>query len=347
MNKILVVMTGGTICSFSHGYTNENRQNVRSLDQKRSTHLLTLNFYNSDSPFTDKVEFETISPVNTFSENMSIPVWNKLIACLKQIEFKNYSGVIIAHGTDTLAYTSSLMALLLKGVGVPVFIVSSNHPIDGSYPNSNGSENFNIATELICQGVLPDVYVPYKNSDGKMYIHMASRLNQCGDYSEDFFSEGAVSPQDILQKDFPKDENESQWNMLLNRIGEIKKRVLVIKPYVGIDYSGYNLEPFSAVLHGTYHSGTVITSAESYSDSIEYLLEMCVNRKIPLYLSPCRENGDIYDTLPKALAKGAIPLFGETFEMSYIKLLISFCLDMSECERVKFLGSLSNVGGNN
>ena len=42
-----------------------------------------------------------------------------------------YDGVIVAHGTDTLAYSSSLLALAAcTGSALPVTIVSSNYTLD-------------------------------------------------------------------------------------------------------------------------------------------------------------------------------------------------------------------------
>lgn len=197
MKKILVIMTGGTICSFAKGYTEDSVQNVRSLDESRSTRLLTQNYYKSKSLYKYRVNFETESPINTFSENMTPGLWNGLLGYLKTVDFQQFSGVIIAHGTDTLAYTSALLALALTGIEVPVFVVSSNHPIDGSFPASNGSENFNTAVDLICENIVPGVYVPYKNTDGKMYIHNAAHINQCGDYTENFYSKTAVLLDDV------------------------------------------------------------------------------------------------------------------------------------------------------
>ena len=119
--NILLILTGGTICSFS----NSNRE--QSADTKKAQTVIVENFRKSTSVYSseDCVAFNPISPLNMLSENMNINSWNTLINSLKEQNFSSCDGVIILHGTDTLAYTASLLSLLLAGITVPVIMVSS------------------------------------------------------------------------------------------------------------------------------------------------------------------------------------------------------------------------------
>lgn len=49
-------------------------------------------------------------------------------------------GVILTHGTDTLAYTANLLALALEGTALPVILVSSHTP--PTDPAANGHRHF-------------------------------------------------------------------------------------------------------------------------------------------------------------------------------------------------------------
>ncbi len=343
MKKILIVLTGGTICS-------EYRGSVKYQGDKTET-VLENSFENSGSPFANSVIFKSTENYGIFSENMTVSKWNKLIDIFRNMpEFRDtaavkgdypslcgrkissdenvFDGIIIAHGTDTLAYSAALFSILLKNMGVPVFLVSSNEAL--SSERANGKANFAAAVECICNGIKPDVYVTYKNSDGKMYLHLASRLMQCPNYSENFHSAGELDisalTADEISEILPKSTHiydgktvdifENWW---------LENSVLKINPYVGLDYDFFDFSKVKAVLHGTYHSGTVCSeTAEKadYINSVIYLSEKCGD--IPLYVSPSDFGGGTYETVHTAAKNAKIKFVnGFTDEMLYAKLLIA------------------------
>jgi len=159
--KILVILTGGTICSS----TDEKGQRYSDAENVK----IVGHFQNSDSPFSGKVKFDKEIPLDTLSENMTVSKWNTLLETLKAVKYGDYKGIIILHGTDTLAYTASLLAITLAGIPVPVCLVSSQLPLDKD--GTNGHANFRAAAELILNGIAPNVYAVYRNSDGVIYVH--------------------------------------------------------------------------------------------------------------------------------------------------------------------------------
>ena len=178
-NKILLILTGGTICSFA------DKSGEKKPDTKKAEYLIKEIFKASDSPCKG-VKFDDKIPMSILSENMSPEHWNKLIEKLRGYNMENYKGVIILHGTDTLAYTSAMLSLVLAGLSVPVFMVSSQLPL--TEENANGNDNFRVAVELIMKGIKPNVYVPYRNMSGDMFIHLGAHINQCPNFSNDFHS---------------------------------------------------------------------------------------------------------------------------------------------------------------
>jgi len=281
---------------------------------------------------------------------MTVDKWNKIIDTYrKYVQASSeqtggrYDGVIFAHGTDTLAYSAALFSLVLGNTDVPVFFVSSNARLDSG--RANGNDNFRCAVECICRGITPNVYVSYKNiSDGKMYLHLASRLQQCENYSEDFYSVGAMDVTAIdednykeffrvLEGQYPSTSRKS----LVDVHGDWKLSdcVLMIKPYVGLNYDAFDYKQFKAVLHGTFHSGTACaeqtetacaagqteivcaadqteivcagqTDAEpefSYGkNSILRMIDICASlsdagKSVDIYYSPSKLAGEVYDTV--------------------------------------------------
>lgn len=327
MKKILLILVGGTIC------TALGSDGTLSVNDAASARLVE-NFKKSDSEFVNEVDFDVTENLYILSENLTIDKWNKMLQTYKNhIKRDNYDGVIFAHGTDTLAYSASIFSQILADTDVPVFFVAAQARLDVS--RTNGNENFRAAVECICRGLVPNVYVAYKNpSDGKMLLHLASRLEQCDNYTEDLHSNGAIDITNIdndkikeISHAFP---SEKRKVMIDKDKLVLKECVMMITPYVGINYGAYDYSRFSAVLHGTYHSGTACVEESLSEHSILYMIDKCSAMGVDSFFSPSRYQGEIYETIseiskyePKGGKKIGF-LYGMTDECAYAKLLIAY-----------------------
>lgn len=335
--KILVIMTGGTICS-SVGEDGKRFSDVESVKIVKS-------FIEGESPYRDKIDFETIMPLDVLSENLTVPGWNTLINVFKtKVQWDNYSGIIVLHGTDTLAYTSSLLAVLLSGAPIPIIMVSAQLPL--SEPGTNGHINFRAAAELIVNGIAPNVYAVYQNSDGVIYLHFGAHLLQCANYSDDFFSGDKMIIENPENADLPGKAFETE-SMYINKIDELKPSVLSLVPYVGIDYSRYSLEGVKAVVHGTFHSESVCVERKNGKEgygkfSVLSLLDRCKEMDIPLFLAPCSPTAFKYESTGDALKSGALNIEGTTFEMAYVKTMLGCALGYRKKELAEFVNKSIN-----
>lgn len=352
--KILIILTGGTICSFA----NENGE--QQADTSRAETLIVKNFRASDSKFRDEsaVSFYTRRPLNVLSENMTVKHWNTLISKLRRYNFSKYDGVIILHGTDTLAYTSSLLSMLLAGIGKPVFMVSSQLPLYER--ESNGNDNFKTAVEHIVRGIEPNVYVAYRNdyveinqNRSVMYIHYGAHLLQCQNHSNNFYSFD-MTP--IEEGEFFKGVAAPSREALLYEIGRLKNCVLKIEPYVNIDYSRYSLRGVRAVLHHTYHSSTMAVNPYhsdvtleneakiNYGrDSIMHLKKRCDAAGADLFIEPCDKKRTYrYATTGIVLRSGAFAIYRTTAETAYVKLLIGCAMGAKGSELENFVNTEIN-----
>ena len=356
MKNILLILVGGTIC------TAVNDEGTLSVSDAAGS-MLKDYFYKSDSEFAhkEKVKIHCTENLHVLSENMTVGKWNEILDTYRSYVGKNeYDGIIFAHGTDTLAYSAALFSLILSNTPVPVFFVSSNKRLD--LIAANGNANFRCAVECICRGIRPNVYVPYKNiSDGRMYLHMASRLRQCANYSEDFFSKDAVEISDSseqsykiafgeLEKLYPQKMPAEAVNVFGD--WRLSDCVLMITPYVGINYEAYNYDAFRAVLHGTFHSGTAC--AEQTRDSEYYgrssilkMVDLCADNSADLYVSPAKSEGEVYETVRiienhEAKGKKVRYLYGCTNEMAYAKILLAYSVFDSREQITSFLAAEVN-----
>lgn len=72
----------------------------------------------------------------------------------------DYDGVVITHGTDTLAYTASMLSFMLRGLGKPVIFTGAQKPISDLM--SDGRRNLEAAFAAAVSGT-PGVYVLFDN----------------------------------------------------------------------------------------------------------------------------------------------------------------------------------------
>ncbi len=356
MKKILLILVGGTIC------TSLSEDRILSVD-KGAGALLKANFENSDSAYADKVEFSLSDNLFILSENLTVEKWNLMIEAYRNLtRGKKYDGIIFAHGTDTLAYSASLFSMLLSKTDIPVFFVSANERLKSE--RSNGNANFRYAVECICRGISPNVYVTYKNlSDGQMYLHLASRLEQCKNYSEDFYSVGALNITNIsdsnckeyfdkLKKLYPQEKRKSFINIYDDF--KLSECVLMISPYIGINYDAFKFDRYSAVLHGTFHSGTACAEKTEHcpeytSNSILHMIDICANSEpvVDTYLSPSWLSGDIYESVGiignhRANNQQIKFLYGYTTETAYAKLLLAYSVLKNKEQIAAFLDTECN-----
>ena len=57
--------------------------------------------------------------------------------------YKTQDGIVIIHGTDTMAYTSSMLSHMLDGIPIPVILTGSQLSIEN--PVADALENMRVA----------------------------------------------------------------------------------------------------------------------------------------------------------------------------------------------------------
>ncbi|QQR93082.1 MAG: Glu-tRNA(Gln) amidotransferase subunit GatD [Candidatus Iainarchaeum archaeon] len=83
------------------------------------------------------------SPFTKLSENMIPNDWIRLAhVCAQELNKKEIRGVLLTHGTDTLAYTAAALSFFLKNISKPLILVGAQRSSD----RGSSDANFN----LIC-----------------------------------------------------------------------------------------------------------------------------------------------------------------------------------------------------
>ncbi len=131
--KILIIYTGGTIGMI------KTPQGLQPFD---FSHLMSnvpkLGNLGYD---IDSVQFKT--PID--SSNMNPTYWGMIVKDIAD-NYDKYDGFVVLHGTDTMAYTASALAFMLRNLRKPVVITGSQLPIGDV--REDGTQNLISAVEV-------------------------------------------------------------------------------------------------------------------------------------------------------------------------------------------------------
>ena len=133
--RILLLTTGGTIASVPGGEGLEPRRSdvmERELNQLRTYYDITV---------------EDVMCLD--SSNIQPEQW-QTIARQVFLRRSDFDGIVISHGTDTMAYTASAVTFMLPNIDVPVVFTGSQLPLADFL--SDGPDNLRTAFAMAASG---------------------------------------------------------------------------------------------------------------------------------------------------------------------------------------------------
>ena len=111
MKRILLLTTGGTIASRLKGEGLEPDPDLSLIPEAlRELYDVTVK-----------------SILNLDSSNIQPEEW-QLVARSVYEARESFDGIVISHGTDTMAYTSSILTFMLLGIKIPVVLTGAQLP---------------------------------------------------------------------------------------------------------------------------------------------------------------------------------------------------------------------------
>lgn len=165
MNRILMISTGGTLAS-SHS--------DNGLAPGMSGNEILDRIGNLTAGF--QVDVEELFMLD--SSNIQPEEWSWLAARIYERR-TDYDGVVVIHGTDTLAYTASALSFALQHIGIPVVLTGSQVSIEN--PIADATENCRAALHMAASHC-PGVYVAFNRK-----IIMGTRASKVRTRSFDAF----------------------------------------------------------------------------------------------------------------------------------------------------------------
>lgn len=257
--KITVIATGGTIGSVEK-------------DGKRSPATEALQRLTMCCTGLEAIQLSWEFPFITLSENMTTALLYDLVAAVATvIDRKECDGIIVTHGTDTLAFTAQYLAQVFCGSPVPIVLVSADAPL--THHESNGPDNFDAAVTLIKTGAR-GVFVAYRNHGEPCKIHLGGRVldPSCWDGVVDSLGSvvfGTVINNSFVHNDDPKNPTMQQLDCCRSSsIGELLDTSVVTlssRSLLDFDLLGLAQTKPRAVVLEPYHSGSVCSVGDGTS----------------------------------------------------------------------------------
>lgn len=171
---------------------------------------------------------------NILSENMTPEHWQIIAGEVAETINKGADGVIVAHGTDTMGYTSAALSFLLEGLGKPVVLVGSQRSSDR--PSSDSAINLLVATRVAvadCAGVF--VVMHGSMSDDYCFIHRGTRVRKMHSSRRDAFRSVNILPVGKVTSEvefFEDVDTRRKSKVKVN--GRLESDVALVKIYPGI-----------------------------------------------------------------------------------------------------------------
>ncbi len=318
--KILVLHTGGTIASkvdYSLGGV------IASFTPKDLISLVP--------EILELAEIETKQVMNIMSEDMNFNHYKKISKEIFEALKKDYKGIIIGHGTDTLGYSSAAMSFAIQNTNKPVLFVGSQRSSDR--PSTDAAENLLNATFFITKTDFTGIGVcMHENmSDGNAVILPGTKTRKMHTSRRDAFK--AINDTPIARVNYKKNlieylkNNYSKKNnkkTILKNNFEKKVGLLKVHPNLlpeEIDF--YRKQKYKGlVIEGTAF-GHAPTNTKENLPNYEALKKLVKTGTIVLMTTQCiygRTNPQVYTNLRRLAEIGIIYTKDMLSETAFIKL---------------------------
>ena len=134
--KILILNTGGTLASVAS--ESGLLPGIRSEDIRSEL-----------SPISRGIALDIEDFCSLDSANIQPSDWSALALRIDEAR-PDYDGVVIIHGTDTMAYTSSMLSFMLQHIDIPVVLTGSQ--LNLTHPVADALENCRLAFHMAVSG---------------------------------------------------------------------------------------------------------------------------------------------------------------------------------------------------
>lgn len=332
--RIRVVGAGGTIGS------DDAAEDLSAVGEGK---LFLENMLKDSSSSLQDFDISVKHTYSLLSEDMNPKDWSELThAIVKETQNgDDVDGIVVTHGTDTLAYTASAVSFMIEPPKIPIVFTAAFYPPD--HPESDARENLLNSIRMAANADVGGVFIVFGSKRGGS-IFQANRTMSMMDYGRYYTSidgrplGGFVANGIELRRGWQALAKRDRSNRALGATTHVEPCVKIIRLYPGFDPA--DLERISlsskAVILDLYHSGTACTrDARGEKYSLVRAITSCVENGVQIYGLPMekvQERSKIYESTRQLLNAGVIPLPPMTLESAYSKLVWLYGSQASQTE---------------
>jgi L-asparaginase len=288
--SILLVHAGGTIGMAETGSGFAPRRGVVE-DAVRALQ--------GEGRLAGAIDIEVLEPLID-SANATPEDWNRIARVIHAGQTR-YSGVVVTHGTDTLAYTAAALCFALEGLTISVVLTGAMLPltVDGNDGVRNIIDAFALAGDAA-----PGVWVQFA---GKK-LH-GGRVRKSHSRAFDGFNADPSDIPPLQAADAPR----------LHEVGQPAIGILAMAPGMPASLLQHAAETCDGLVLRCFGSGTAPDT-----EGLKIALEIARSRRIPVVgVSQCPEGGMALGTYAAAkilLDHDVVDGRDMTVEAAYVKL---------------------------
>lgn len=303
--RVLIISTGGTFNCVS---TNLGLQPQFNEDELREK----LRPVSAECELT----FENLFSID--SANIQPKHWILISDCINK-NYKSNDGIIIIHGTDTLAYTSSMLSHMLKGIPIPIIITGSQLSINN--PVADALENMRLAIYM-AKNKYPGVYVVFNRK-----IMLGKYVSKT--HSKSFNAFESINHPNVGQVDAYGLQIDEKLVPKVDQFFRVKNNIcdkvflLKLTPGLSTDIIDYVIEKeYKGLIIESYGLGGLPNGeGNDFASKCNLAIEKGIK---VIVLSQCTYDGvdlNIYETGLKLKDSGIISMPLATKEYAYTRLM--------------------------
>jgi len=311
---VVIMSTGGTIASRVDYRTGAVRSAISASD-----------LYGVVPELSDLAKVDTEIVFSLYSENITQKHWTELAQTVaKRIE-SGVDGMVIAHGTDTMAYTSAALSFALQNLPVPVVVVGAQRSSDR--PSSDAATNLIGAVKAAGEGPFAEVGLAMHEtiSDIAIVVHRGTKVRKCHTSRRDTFKSingfpiAKVKDQKVTMLTNQYQRREPSKKLVLKPV--FSEKVALVKFYPGLD-SGIIDYYVSKGIKGILLEGSGLGHVSKFC--FASIKDAVAKDVVVALASQCiwgRVNMNVYDTGRDLLSFGVIPTEDMFPETALVKLM--------------------------
>ncbi|MCR5544944.1 MAG: asparaginase [Lachnospiraceae bacterium] len=302
--KIRIINTGGTLSSVMKRNGLLPGLSIHDMEEE-------LQMISGDTD-VEIEDFCSLDSANIFPED-----WSALAKRISEIR-NDYDGIVVIHGTDTMAYTASMLSFMLRNIGIPVVITGSQLSITN--PVADAMENLRCAIHMAASRN-PGVFLAFNRK-----VMLGCRASKVSSLSFDAFE----------SINYPNIATISSLGMKIDtslipdRTGifqlsnDYSNKVCMIKMFPGIHRSFIESianQGYKGLYIEAYGIGGMPFLKHDFIGTLEKIIK---NGMTVVVGTQCRYEGtkmDVYETGKRAIEIGALEARDMTSEAALTKLM--------------------------